>query len=246
MNLSELLPRLDHSLHPHSAIVCFPHAGGSASYFQRWLPFLPQGYALYALQLPLREERLDAEPLDDIAELMKPLLPALQGIGLPLTLFGHSMGAILAWEAALQLSSPPRHLFVSGQTPPDSSRVTRFHQMSDRALIEEVTRFSATPAALFDFPDLRELVLAQLRHDYALIERWHPTCDCRLRAPVTVLHGREDSEVTLSEASRWSNFTAQSFRLYSWPGDHFYLTAHAQAVIQRLCEGRYLHHPEMP
>ncbi len=245
-----LLRQLNHCALPHAEILCFAHAGGSASYFQRWASRLPAGVVLRALQLPLREDRLEAKPLTAMAELVKILVNEIIALpNLPRMIFGHSMGAMIAWEIGLALQQrghPPSRMFISGQTPPDTVRQTQFHLASDQTLIDEVARFSATPAALFEFPALRELVLQQLRHDYALIESWRPTSTLTLSSPITVLHGHEDSEVTHSEAQRWRSFTDSEFRLYSWPGDHFYLTTHWRAVVHRLCQGLILPSLDMP
>lgn len=235
-----LLSRLDSCPHPHHEVLCFPHAGGSASYFQRWAQQLPAGVALRALQLPLREERLDDDPISDMRMLISQLMEELANLPpRPRILFGHSMGATVAWELALAMQhsgNPVRKLFVSGQTPPDRQRQTQFHLASNQALITEVSRFSATSASVFEFPALRELVLGQLRHDYALIECWQPTSSMTLTSPITVLHGTEDSEVNEPEARRWANFTLNDFKLLNWPGDHFYLTTHWQAVLRCLMQ----------
>lgn len=250
MTRSRLLPRLNNCARPRAELLCFPHAGGSASYFQRWAPHLPDGLSLCALQLPRREERLDAAPIEDMEHLITDLLAEIPASpAMPLILFGHSMGAIVAWELALALQARgqiPQHLYISGQTPPDIQRQTAFHQASDEELLAEVMRFSATPASLLEFPALRELVLEQLRHDYRLIERWRPSTLPTLNAPITVLHGRADSEVTLPEASGWAHFSKRRFRLFSWPGDHFYLTARWQDVLQRVCQDASLTSFDMP
>uniref|UniRef100_UPI003A8D1F38 thioesterase II family protein n=1 Tax=Salmonella enterica TaxID=28901 RepID=UPI003A8D1F38 len=237
---NNLFPYLNRCSTPHCEILCFPHAGGSASYFQRWADALPEGFSLRALQLPLREERLDAKPVFDIKTLIAELLRLLpHSSRLPRVLFGHSMGAILAWELAIALQQrgdPPQQIFVSGQTPPDIWNPTDFHLASDQQLIDEVARFSATPLTLFDFSEMREIVLKQLRHDYALIERWQPTSTCTLLSPLTALHGDNDSEVTKDEALGWARFTCARFQLFHWPGDHFYLVNHWPKVVQLIIQ----------
>lgn len=235
-------------------LFCFPHAGGSASYFQRWAVQLPQDVELYALQLPQREERIDDAAVDHIGQLLPMLLDELTALGdKPCLLLGHSMGATLAWELALALEnqgSAASHLFLSGQTPPDAMRLTQFHRQPDQRLIDEIIRLDATPMALFDEPALRELILATLRHDYRLIETWSPVSRGRLRAPITVLHGTEDSEVTEQEARGWEKHTTGDFRCVRYPGGHFYLNQQWRGVMQQICETLRLRqavtYPEMP
>ncbi|MCL2895834.1 thioesterase II family protein [Brenneria tiliae] len=249
---SPLLRHLGGRINAPIHLICFPHAGGSASYFRSWAEALPAEIALFALQLPLREERIDDEPVTSIGSLIKQLwdqlsrVPRQQRI-----LFGHSMGATLAWELALALQKkgiPPRHLFISGQMPPDHTRQTQFHRAEEDVLIAEVARFSATPPLLFEHPDIRELVLAQLRHDYALIENWQPTTRSMLYIPITFFHGLQDSEVTESAAQEWSRFTRGTFQLRCWPGDHFYLNLHWRAMLQQITLSLDIpvHYPDMP
>ncbi|RCV51556.1 thioesterase II family protein, partial [Marinitenerispora sediminis] len=90
-------------------LVCFPHAGGPATYYTPMstnLAALAPFVDVVALQYPGRQDRLAEPPVADLADLADlvtaELLPLAAG-PLPLALFGHSMGAELAFETARRL-----------------------------------------------------------------------------------------------------------------------------------------------
>ena len=102
---------------------CFPHAGGAASVFRGWPQYTGGELEIYAAQLPGRATRQSEPPITDFDALtdaaVRDILPLL---GRPFVLFGHSMGALVAFEAAHRLRElnlePPVHLFVSGEPAP--------------------------------------------------------------------------------------------------------------------------------
>jgi glycosyltransferase involved in cell wall biosynthesis len=85
-------------------LFCFPHAGGGASAFARWERMLPAGVAVCPAQLPGRESRVSEPPLADMGALVQALAEAIQPhLGRPFAFFGHSMGAVVAFELAVYL-----------------------------------------------------------------------------------------------------------------------------------------------
>ncbi|HEJ1191670.1 TPA: pyochelin biosynthesis editing thioesterase PchC, partial [Pseudomonas aeruginosa] len=107
---------------PRLRLACFPHAGGSASFFRSWSERLPPDIDLLALQYPGREDRFNEAPATRLEDLADGAALALRDFAdAPLALFGHSLGAALAYETALRLESagaPLRHLFVSAHPAP--------------------------------------------------------------------------------------------------------------------------------
>jgi surfactin synthase thioesterase subunit len=107
-------------------VFCFPHAGGGASLFCAWAPSVPDGMELCAIQLPGREDRLTETPFRDLAALVPELVTEIGAqLDRPFALFGHSVGALVAYEVARSLSAsgrPPIHLFVSSQRAPHLPR----------------------------------------------------------------------------------------------------------------------------
>src|SRR5262245_10087619 len=89
---------------PAMRLVCLPYAGGTARVYSSWPALLPTNVAVYALQYPGRQDRFEEPLADDIGRMVGPIATAMHPfIGDPLVLFGHSMGAFVAYEVTVEL-----------------------------------------------------------------------------------------------------------------------------------------------
>jgi len=218
-------------------VVAFPHAGGAASFYSTWAADVPPGVELAAVQYPGRADRLGEPAL----ERMEALADEVAGSVLPLAdrpfvLFGHSMGALVAYEVALRLQrrvgAALAGLVVSGERGPALLAPGDRHRWSDERLWDEVRRLNGTDARMLEDRDLAALVLPRLRADYRLIETYRPRLAELLDCPVTSLVGDRDTEVTVEEAGAWRDATRSECRLHVFPGgDHFYLIRRRVEVI---------------
>jgi pyochelin biosynthesis protein PchC len=231
-----------HPAAPDAArLVCFPHAGGAASYYFPFSQSLAPTIEVLAIQYPGRQDRHAEPALDHISQLADGVEEALRSqprTG-PLAFFGHSMGAVIAYETALRLQDqglPVDHVFASGRRAPSCYRADSVHQRDDDGLLQEVTLLGGTsPAALRD-PDLVAMMMPALRADYRAIETYRHQPGRRLHCPVTALVGEDDPRTSVDEARAWSEHTDGPFRMHVLPGDHFYLNQQAVAVTTVITE----------
>jgi surfactin synthase thioesterase subunit len=213
-------------------IVCFPHAGGAATAYVPLARALAGTADVVALQYPGRQDRRTEACFDDVDTLVAAIVAELDGAldDRPYAFFGHSMGAIVAFEVALRLAQPPLYLFASGRRAPSTVREERVHLGGDPSLLQEVRRLGGTPAVLLEDVEVQEMLLPALRGDYKAIEtyRWRPgpPLDCPIRALV----GDADPLTTAAEAAAWSEHTRAGFALHTFPGRHFYVVDHVPAV----------------
>ncbi|MET9730410.1 alpha/beta fold hydrolase [Streptomyces sp. NPDC006458] len=230
--------------HPSDAaatrLVCFPHAGGSASYYFPVSRALSPTVDVLAVQYPGRQDRRTERCIDDVREFADLVTAALRPwTDRPLALFGHSLGATIAFEVALRLQADgivPVVLFASGRRAPSRHRDERLHLGDDARLIDSIKRMSGTDPQILRDEELLRMVLPAVRSDYKAAETYRYQPGPQLACPVTVLTGDRDSEVTTEEALAWAEHTKEPFSLHEYSGGHFYLNDHAAAVIARIRE----------
>ncbi|MGP4050471.1 thioesterase II family protein [Streptomyces sp. 2A115] len=220
-------------------LVCFPHAGGSARFFYPWLRELPVGVELLAVQYPGRDDRLD-EPVPARMDLLAdPLAEAVAEVAdVPLVLFGHSMGASVAFEVARRLEgrSPGlvRHLFISARPAPFNTDAGNGRPRDDDTLVRELARLGGTDSTLFDDPEIRATLLPAIRGDYRLIEAYRYRAGPPLTCATTAVVGSHDPEVPNRLAEGWQAATTGTFTLRVMQGGHFYLTDRRSELIAYL------------
>jgi len=221
-------------------LFCLPYAGGDAGVFSGWSAGLPESVEVCPILLPGRAARI-AEPL--VAD-MKTLVRALaQGLAnwtdRPFVLFGHSTGALVAFELARRLEQEgrlPAQLLVSGcgapQLPP--GRPGQIHDLPDADFLEQLRALGGMPDAMLANPELRDLFLPILRADFKLTETYRYVPGVPLRCPVTAFTGLEDRFVSRQSAEAWRDQTTGAFALYTLPSDHLFLISDRHLLLQLL------------
>ena len=221
----------------HITLFCIPYAGGGASAFRNWSAFPAPQIAAERIQLPGRENRLAEPPFDRLAPLVDALASVLQAhCDLPFALFGHSMGALIAFEVARELrrrhAHCPVHLFVSAHRAPQLPNPhAPVHSLCDDALAEELVRLNKDSADVFRNAELRQLLLPLLRADLAVCETYAYADEAPLDCPISAFAGSDDARVSVSEMAAWGAQTKASFKLKVVNGDHFFLQS-AETFLQ--------------
>lgn len=218
-------------------LVCFPHAGASAFIFREWHALMPASVGVVPMQLPGHGERLREAPFKRLGPLLRSvcaaLLPALDR---PFALFGHSVGALIAFELARLLEGEhgrrPEHLFVSGRGAPDlPSPRGDIHRLPPAAFVMALCEYSRSVRGLLDDPEAMELFLPILRADLELAETYGYVPRPPLSCPITVFGGEEDETVPPEQLSGWRRQTVRTCAIHMLPGDHFFvITAHRDVV----------------
>jgi medium-chain acyl-[acyl-carrier-protein] hydrolase len=163
-------------------------------------------------------------------QLVGPLLDGLAGyLTRPFALFGHSMGAFIAFELVRRIrlrSLQPVHLFVAGcRAPHLPSRSPDWHTLPDRELIAEVDKLGGIPPELLAEPQFLDAMLPMLRGDCTLCETYVFRAQAPLSCPVSAFGGLQDQEVPPEDVRAWSQHTTGPFRVHLLPGDHFFVNS---------------------
>lgn len=132
----------------------------------------------------------------------------------PLALFGHSLGAALAYETALRLkrrraAAPPVRLRPSGTAPATRRRIAPRR----RGGAAGGRPPPGGASELLEDADLRALFLPILRADYQAIETYRRAQPIALACALDVLLGEHDEEVSAAEAQAWSDASRTPARL---------------------------------
>lgn len=222
-------------------LFCLSYAGGGASAYRNWLRRSSESLDIVAVQLPGRENRM-AEPLltsmeDLVTQVSKEIAQALDR---PFAIFGHSLGARVAFEVIRELrrcGQPlPSHLFVSGSRSPEIPEPRPLHHLGDDDFVRELRRFSGTPQVILQNEELMELFLPILRADFTIDETYRYTVAPPLPVSIIAFHGSDDDEATLEEMEGWQRHTASNFRLRTIRGGHFFIQDAWRDVLDDICE----------
>jgi len=163
-------------------LFCFHYAGGSAAIFRSWQELLPRWVELWPVQFPGRGQRIAEKPETSIEGLVGSMLPDLLPMFAekPFCLFGHSMGATVAFELARKLFSEHRRspciLFISGRRAPSMPRRRNStHNFSDHEFVDELRRLKGTPREILESSELMQLLLPVIKADFQAIETYRYT-----------------------------------------------------------------------
>ena len=170
-----------------------------------------------------------------LAEALRPQLDK------PFAFFGHSMGALLAFELARSLQESerlaPLHLFVAGLNAPQLPRKLDYLAGLDgEELVAELKRLKGTPEAVLQLGALMELLLPALKADFTLCARYMYRPADPLPCPITAIGGRQDPYTDLPGLEAWREQTRGAFAVRMVPGDHFFPATHRVLVLRMLAE----------
>ena len=221
-------------------LFCLPFAGGSASIFRNWGRTLGPSVDVYPVQLPGRASRFN-EPAFKTVEaatdaLAIALLPVLDK---PYMLFGHSMGAVLAFELARKLAAngvgEPAHLFVSGRRAPHiPNEGALMYPLPHAEFIGRLRTLDGTPPAVLENPELLALALPLLRADFELVETYAFRSGLTLRCPITGFGGTRDKDTPLAVVEPWRRYTDGPFGLHTFDGGHFFIDSHEAQLLHTI------------
>lgn len=224
-------------------LVCFSSAGAGASAFARWPEHLPPDVEAWAVQLPGRETRRLERPMTDLGAIVDEIEEHIQPLlDLPFAFFGHSMGALAAFETVRRLGENGQDaamLFVSGRIAPHLSRQAEdLDVLSDEDFIGLMDRrFGGIPSLLKEDMEFRELYLPPLRADASAVSRYVHEDGPPLACPIYALGGVDDRSVPREALDAWDRHTTGGFSAHMFPGDHFYLQTARAALLGRISAG---------
>jgi surfactin synthase thioesterase subunit len=218
-------------------LIMFPFAGAGAGAYRSWAAEIPPSVQCLSVQLPGRENRFSLPAFtqlihaaDAVAQEIRRLSPRL-----PTVFFGHSMGALLAFEVAQRLRDEgvPQRLVVSGRPAPDRPPEREpVSALSDEAFVERLVRLNGTPREVLAEPELMALMLPVLRADFGMIDGYrYDTTTPALSCPIQACYGHQDPDLNADNMRAWQGMTQGAFDCALFEGDHFYINNHRKALL---------------
>jgi medium-chain acyl-[acyl-carrier-protein] hydrolase len=223
-------------------LFCFPHSGGAASAFRTWPEAVPSRVEICAIELPGRGTNFRDIPFENIEPLIDTLYSELILYGdKPFVFFGHSLGALLAYELTRKLmeksQSCPQHLFLSAHRAPHMPHNRKvLYNLNDDDLIAEIKALNGIPKELLNDPELLSIFLPVIRADLSVCETYTYTESPPLPVPFTVCGGRSDPRVPPNELIHWNELTSRHFDSQLYPGGHFYIESNRDALLENILE----------
>jgi surfactin synthase thioesterase subunit len=218
-------------------LLCVPFAGAGPSFFHPWRELSAGRWRVTSVELPGRERRFMEPPYRNVVEAAKGEIDGVVadiGGGGRTVLFGHSLGAVLAYELVHLLSVRGVHverLVVSGSPGPWTQRERRAAGLQGDEFLARVEEFAGFRHEALDHPEMRDLILPTLQADCEMHESYVPGTDDPVTVPITSLRGSSDGLVTAEEAQQWRAATTAGFGYAEFPGDHMYLVGLGQEVL---------------
>lgn len=219
-------------------LFCFPYAGGGASAYSGWIRALEDEITVCPVQLPGREDRLMEPFHTDMKEVVNEITEIIQSlITCETFLFGHSMGAKIAFEVARKLEKRGgsiKRLFVSGSRVPHKPPLNPIYNLPKDQFLKELQRFEGTPEEILGNEELLNFFLPLLRADFTMDETYHMEQGNPLKCPITAFGGEEDKEAKPAEIDLWRQYTEVFFSSYVFQGGHFFVKTQEENIIKEV------------
>ncbi len=221
-------------------LYCFSYAGGSASIFHGWGSALGPDVEVCAVQLPGRGARLAEPPVTTMQALLQSLVPVIaRHNDRPFAFFGHSVGALVAFELTRYLRlhgmSLPRQLIVSGCQAPQFRSVPRnYHLLDDDAFIDVLGVYKGTPRMVLENRELMDLLMPALRADFSIAETYRYRGGPQLGLPITLFAGEHDDIRGEGQVDGWGRESSHPLSTIWFDGGHFFIDTHRQQVVDQV------------
>ncbi|MEC3955098.1 alpha/beta fold hydrolase [Nocardia sp. CDC153] len=221
-------------------LIC-PHAGAGASSYRAFSKVFSTRFDVVVFQYPGRQDRAREAALATVPEIAAgayaDYVASEHDRGLPLTVFGHSMGAMVAFELVRVAEAAGREvrlLAPSAAVSPGRAAELPPHPTEDEQILDHLGRLDGTGADVLGSREVMRMALPVVKADYRAFDAYVCAPDAKVRARIQVLGGAEDPFVTPRDLYGWADHSAQEIDVTVFDGGHFYLNEHTAGIAELL------------
>ncbi|WP_166924853.1 thioesterase II family protein [Flavobacterium poyangense] len=223
-------------------VFCFPSAGSAASLYKTWcnatknvddIDFIP-------VEIPGRGNHITSPVAASIDELVEGFLAVFSKIApQPYILYGHSFGAVVAFQVAHTLQQRgfrlPEKLIVAGRHAPHMKDPNPLSSVStDQEIVDEIKKMGGTPEAVLSHPEMLQFTLSQLRGDLRTHESFRYTGQ-KVQIPIEAHCGTED-DANKELVEYWKEVTEEEFTIKEFEGNHFFIKSLGDTYLNSLID----------
>lgn len=233
-------------------LFTFPYAGGHSLAYRFMEPHIGSDITLIQLEPPGRGKRAKEPLLFSMEEITDDLFRQIHSMaqGQEYVLFGHSMGALMAYLVLIKVMEQgvklPKHLILSGKESPSVKHITANtenpkHNQPKEEFWAYIESLGALPPEIKQHTELMEYVEPIVRADIQALETYvYQKPEQPFSVPVTVLFGLEDAETSIEKLTPWKDETSGPFRMIPFPGGHFFIVDHVTAITNLIKEAAFM------
>ncbi|MEV6771195.1 alpha/beta fold hydrolase [Nocardia sp. NPDC051030] len=222
-------------------LLVFPHAGAGASAYRVFAKTLAEQFDVVVFQYPGRQDRAREAAAETLPEIAAGAFAAFRdsahNTGVPITIFGHSMGAIVAFEFARLAEAAGlsvRLVAASSAAAPSLIADLPGHPTEDEELLDHMSALNGTGADVMASRDVLRMALPVMKADYRAFDAYSCAADIALQAPILVLGGDEDEFVAPRALYAWEAHSRSGIEVTLFAGGHFYLNDHVHGIAELL------------
>lgn len=220
-------------------LFCIPYSGGSSSVYYKWKRLLHTSITLCPLELAGRGRRMKEPFYNSVAQAAEDISDMILGQleeGEPYAIYGHSMGALLAYETYYALKAKgahePEHIFFSGRkAPQDEAEKSEYYKLPEEEFLNVVFHYGGNTREIMQNRELLDLFVPILRADFKIAEIYsYQMHNSKVQCECTVVNGRNDRSISKPDVVMWSELI-DGYCQYRWiSGEHFFISENVEAV----------------
>ena len=222
-------------------LLIFPHAGSGASTYRAFSKLLSTEFDTAVFQYPGRQDRVREAAAETLPELAAGAFAEFSSSkfnrGEPLTVFGHSMGSLVAFEftrLAEAAGVEVRLLVVSGAVAPDRVADLPPHPQDDEALLNHLMVLEGTGDDVLASREVMRMALPVMKMDYKAFDAYSCATGVTVTAQIHAIGGAEDPFIKPRDLYGWERHSDQDVEVTVFDGGHFYLNENAAGIAELL------------